>query len=151
MRDEDIEQFHDVLQNIESAIVSVYDKAPDLLDLDVIDALDAAVRRYVAEQGGRTPPKLLLAERALRVYEAVERMCEWMLGRSAPDGNALVAMAAGPNDPESVEDILNCLKRIRKSVRTWNERGGRQGYLDFVGEVFRGMGAAQPAVRRFPV
>ena len=131
MRDEMIEQFRDGLQNIEIAIISVYQGEPDLLDLDVIDALDALVRRYVADEEGRTPPKLRLPARPGRVFEAVEGMCEWRLGRAAMnDGDGEVMIP--PDGQYSVADVLKCLKRIRKSVRTWNEQGGRQGYLDYV-------------------
>lgn len=30
------------------------------------------------------------------------------------------------------EEIVACLKRIRKSVGRWNKRGGRQGCLTFI-------------------
>lgn len=131
MRDETVEQFVDVLQNIESAIYSVYETVPDLLDLDVIDALDALVRRYAAEQDGRTPPKLRLSERAAHVFETVERMCEWRLGRVAlNDDNSGAVIPPAPAN--SVEDVLICLKRIRKSAHLWNEQGGRQGYLEYI-------------------
>jgi hypothetical protein len=31
-----------------------------------------------------------------------------------------------------VDEIIVCLKRIQKSVKTWSKRGGRRGYLSFV-------------------
>jgi hypothetical protein len=133
MRDETIEQFADVLQNIEFAILCVYREETGLLDLDVIDALDALVRRYAAEEGKRTPPMLRLSRPAALVFEAAEGMCEWRLGRSAlnPDEPDLVI----PQDQRnSVADILACLKRVRKSVHIWNEQAGRQGYLDYISE-----------------
>jgi hypothetical protein len=34
----------------------------------------------------------------------------------------------------SVPELIACLKRLRKSVRFWNEQGGRQGYLNYVRE-----------------
>lgn len=138
MRDETVEQFVDVLQNIESAIYSVYEAVPDLLDLDVIDALDALVRRYAAEQDGRTPPKLRLSERAADVFETAELMCEWRLGRAAlndDDSGAVIP----PDQANSVRDVLICLKRIRKSAYLWNEQGGRQGYLEYISEFFAQM------------
>ena len=138
MRDETVEQFVDVLQNIESAIYSVYETVPDLLDLDVIDALDALVRRYAAEQDGRTPPKLRLAARAADVFETAELMCEWRLGRAAlsdDDSGAVIP----PGQTNSVGDVLICLKRIRKSAHLWNEQGGRQGYLEYISAFFAQM------------
>lgn len=135
MRDEVVERFTDVLQNIEASIMAVYENEADLLDLDVIDALDALVRRYVAEQQDRTPPKLRLSGRATRVFDAAERMCEWRLGRVAlgeDDRDAVMP----PDERIAVDDLVICLKRIRKSVHTWNEQGGRQGYLSYISNFF---------------
>lgn len=136
MRDEFIERHIDILQNIESAIFDVYEDVPALLDLDVIDALDALVRRYAAEEQNRTPPTLRLSRPAKGVYDAVERTCEWRLGRaSLGDGEGQQAL----DPPSALMDITACLKRIRKSAHTWNEQGGRQGYLDYITDFFRQM------------
>jgi len=35
-------------------------------------------------------------------------------------------------DPISPDEIMECLKRIRKSVDLWHKQGGRQGYLYFI-------------------
>jgi hypothetical protein len=133
MRDETMEKYYDVLQNIEFAITCVHEDDATLLDLEVMDALDLLVRRYVAEEQGRTPPRLRLSERAQNVYTAAERMCEWRMGRGRlnPDGDDPAIEEAN-----SVADILISLKRIRKSVRLWNEQGGRQGYLDYIAQFF---------------
>lgn len=37
----------------------------------------------------------------------------------------------GP-DPISLDEIIVCLKRIRKSIQFWSKQGGRQGYLNYV-------------------
>ncbi len=144
MRDEVMEQFHDVLQNIEAAILETYDDEPDLLDLDVIDALDALIRRYAAEEQGRTRPASRLSARAARVFEAAERSCEWRLGRLAlPD---IVDHAVIPPDArKTVDEIVVCLKRLRKSARLWNDEGGRQGYLNYISAFFNRMQNGRPA------
>jgi hypothetical protein len=131
MSDDAIDRFPGVLEQLEAAILSVYDLNEDLLDLEIIDALDAVVRRYVAEEGNRTPPRRRLSGRADAVCEVVERVCQWMLGRgplfvSAPQ------LEVPPVRVLSVADILLCLKQIRKSVHLWNREGGRQGYLTYV-------------------
>ena len=35
---------------------------------------------------------------------------------------------------KSLEEIVQCLKRIRHSVEFWNKKNGRQGYLNFIVE-----------------
>jgi hypothetical protein len=127
------EQYQDVLQNIEFAIVNEYRKDRSLLDYDVADALEALIRAYRSEAGGRTPTQPRLDGKPLRVYEAVKAMCEWRLGRSGTESmqpaGVVEAIRAGE---VSVGEIVDCLKRIEKSVHRWNKQNGRQGYLDFV-------------------
>ena len=127
------EQYSDVLQNIETAIVTAYEDDPKLLDLDVIDALDALIRGYGLEEQGRDFRDPRLSGPAQRVHALSRSMCEWRLGRQP----------LNPGDPEgdrppvgeiSVAELVLCLKRIRKSVRLWNDKRGRQGYLEYVRE-----------------
>lgn len=134
------ERYLDVLRNIETAIIAVYDEEPSLHDLEVVDALDALIRSYTCEGKGRDAPKPRLSERAQRVFTLSEHICEWQLGRRE----------FGPNEPGdtkrdkvTVSEILLCLKRIRSSVRLWNREGGRQGYLDYVSQ-FLGASAGGP-------
>jgi hypothetical protein len=138
MRDETIEQYYDVLQNIEFAILSVYKAETALLDFDVIDALDGLVRRYAAEEQNRTPSPLRLSPRASQVYTAAEGMCEWRLGRAPLNVDETTVIP--PDQRNTVTDIVVCLKRIRKSVRLWNEQAGRQGYLEYIASFFRQAG-----------
>jgi hypothetical protein len=127
------EEHFDVLQNIEAAVVTVYDREPDLHDLDVLDALEALIRSYTLEERGRPGASPSLSEQSQHVADQARRVCEWRLGRSPLN-------AGDPWSDEdkrasiSVPELIACLKRLRKSVRFWNEQGGRQGYLNYVRE-----------------
>lgn len=130
------EEYTDVLQNIEFAIVSVHQEHPLLVDFDVENALNALINRYYAESTQHAPRLVNLNERAQLVYERVEAMCEWRLGREKPftaEGEVIDAEFV----PVTFDVILACLKRIRKSVQRWNKEGGRQGYLTFIGRFIR--------------
>jgi hypothetical protein len=120
----------DVLQNIEFGIVEVYRADLALIDLDVKDALDALIRQYRALEDRRTVPAADLHEKGQRVFESIQRICEWRLGRTPLNGRA------EPHDPEriSVSELLVSLKEIQKSVPRWSKQGGRQGYLKFVSQ-----------------
>src|SRR5258706_10011115 len=123
------EDYLDVLQNIEFGIVQAARAEPTLIDLDVLDAMEALVRHYGAEENGRRTPDHRLAEKSERVFAAVKEMCEWRLGRQKlgdPDDE--------PLPPIAVSALVECLRRILKSARRWNGRGGRKGYLDFVSQ-----------------
>jgi hypothetical protein len=131
------QQYEDVLQNIEFAIVSTYREHPeDISDWSVEAALDALIRAYGAEHTGRTPPSARLSEAEQTIYDRVRRMCEWRLGREQ-----LLAAQAPPVmreiEPKTLDEIVACLKRVRTSVKRWHKAGGRRGYLDFVGKYVR--------------
>lgn len=40
-------------------------------------------------------------------------------------------------NPTSLDEIIQCLKRILKSVEKWNKHEGIQGYLRFVSQYVR--------------
>lgn len=122
------EEYLDVLQNIEFAIVSVYKEHPDLRDTQVMRALDALIDHYRAEARGHHPKEHRLPETEALIFERVKDMCEIRLGREK------LATELPDLSPETktADEILTCLRKIRKSADKWNKRGGRQGYLQFV-------------------
>lgn len=128
-----IEDRHpDVLHNLEFAIVNVSRAEPAMLDLDAQDAVDALVRHYRAEQELRQPPATRLDGRAERVFQAVREMCEWRLGRGRLSGLDEV-----PDAPIPLAELVECLRRVQKSIRFWNREAGRRGYLGFVSQHVR--------------
>jgi hypothetical protein len=44
--------------------------------------------------------------------------------------------SADPGDPElpplTPEEMVACLRKLRKSVDHWTQQGGRQGYMQFI-------------------
>ena len=127
------EDYLDVLQNIEFAIVSVYHEQPGLLDYEVEKALTALIRAYETETQPRPFIAPALPPIPQSIYERVRTMCEWRLGREA---RLLAPAGAGDASQASlsVPEIVACLKRIRKSLQKWSQRDGRQGYVRFVSE-----------------
>lgn len=112
---------------------SSHERDRSFLDLDVLDGLEAVIRRYVAETQGRVQPRTALSARASDVSAKVEKMCEWRLGRTSLRGES-GPLEVSTSEAHDVETIIACLKRVRKSVRFWNESAGRQGYLEYVKE-----------------
>jgi Lon protease-like protein len=137
-------EYMDVLQNIVFAVMEIYGEDPDLLDHEVLDAYAALIRIYTLEERGDGTRAVTLSGRSRRVFEAVRGMCEWRMGRGAP-GPDLADSGDGPLTPVPLSDILRCLKRLRKSVETWTDVGGRRGYLTYVSGFF-GEGASAVGV-----
>jgi hypothetical protein len=124
------EEYLDVLQNIEFAIVSVYRERNDLRDYEVMRALDALIDFYRAEARGHIPKEFHLPEKEALVFQRVQDMCEFRLGRENLGSN----VQAISIEKKTADEILACLRKIRKSVDRWNKQGGKQGYLQFVSE-----------------
>lgn len=126
------DEYTDVLQNIELAIMSVYHENSDLTDYDVDKALNALWTEYRSETQGqtKTPPPFSASQRL--VYERVNLMCEWRLGRHTLQADEKGKVVDIKPEPISLEEIGACLKRIRKSIELWTKEGGRQGYLYFM-------------------
>ncbi len=127
------EEYDDVLQNIEFAILSVYREHSELLDYEVEKALNALMVAYQAEQQQRAPSPVAFTPLGQQVYARVRSMCEWRLGRKELPVAESSAERSQPS-PLSLDEVVACLKRIRKSVQKWTQREGRQGYLRFVDE-----------------
>lgn len=126
------EEYEDVLQNIESGIIQIYKENPDLIDAEVATALEALVRIYGAEAQGKSISTRPIRGVSKKVMESVQQICEWRLGR-ATIGNPKGKLAKAPPTVE-VDAIVACLKRIQSSIKLWTQKGGRQGYLNFVSQ-----------------
>ncbi len=122
------DEYLDVLQNIEAAIVAFYRDHPELTDYQVDAAFEALIRTYQREKiGGQAVlPKGSLAQ---DVYRSIKMTCDWRLGRENvvdEEGQPLGV------EPLTIDEIQACLKRLRKSLATWNKRSGTQGYLNYI-------------------
>lgn len=127
------DDYADVLQNIEFAIVTVYRQRRDVRDYDVMRALDALIEHYRAESRGHPPKQLNLLEKEALLFQLTQEMCEFRLGRKGmgPKDAMLPPMSI------TVDEILTCLRKIRRSVDKWNRQGGAQGYLKFVDQFIK--------------
>lgn len=142
------EKYMDVLQNIEFGIISVYRKDSELTDYDTLNAIEALIRYYTAEEQHKDPPSIRPSERSQLVFDSVKTMCDIRLGRQSLEINQRESFISKifklkffkskkvePEiEPKPLSEIIACLKRIRTSIRSWNKRGGRQGYLKFAGQ-----------------
>ena len=131
------EEYEDVLQNLEGAIIMYYREKPELIDGEVERAIDWLIRIYGAEvqgkKSGQTAPRGISGE----VAEVVKQICEWRLGREEIEVEEEQGEVKGSLE-ENLEPIVlvECLKRIKSSIKFWTQKGGRQGYLDYVDEFF---------------
>jgi hypothetical protein len=123
------EKYEDVLMGIEMAIVPVYRDSPDMSDWEALNAINALIRAYTARVRKRDEPTVNLSPLERQVYDAVKALCEWRLGNPdyAPPDMAEYAEVK----PLTTGEIIDCLKRIRRSIQLWQKEGGRRGYYEF--------------------
>ncbi len=106
------EEYSDVLQNIESTIVIVYENEPKLVDRDVLAALDSMLRGYERERRNRDGITPAPSGRARLVYEQCHNICEWRLGRR-PLNKGEPSCEDPPPRELSVPELIRCLKWLR--------------------------------------
>jgi len=128
------EIYLDVLHNIEFAIVNVSRQQPDIVDYDIEKVLNTLLSEYQKQQRNQIVYETQLKTSAQQVYKMVKQMCEWRLGGETLETDDVDSIQIPSPLPISIDEIIACLKRVRKSVQMWNKRGGRRGYLQFIDE-----------------
>ena len=121
------EDYLDVMQNIEASIVAVHLQHRNLTDADTLACIEGLIRRYTAEARGKAKPVVTLNGLANDVNEKVELICEFRLGRVTLEKQPVI-------EPLTLDVMVLCLKRIRKSIEFWTKKDGRQGYLNYIKE-----------------
>jgi hypothetical protein len=124
----------DILQNIELTVVQIYREHEELADHNVNKVAEGLIRLYQAEIKGRKTPTLRFSELEQQLFEGVKAICEWRLGRESIAG---ITETDDEEDPISVEPVsleimIACLKRIRRSVLLWTKERGKRGYLEYI-------------------
>jgi len=120
-----VKDYMDVLQDIEAAVVALWRAHPTMTNYTAMRAYDAAIAHYAALARQHTPKPDNLSGLDAALFQAVKGVADWRLG--------LVKHADRPEvSPLPLEDMVACLRKLRKSVDFWTERGGRQGYLEYI-------------------
>ncbi len=125
-----VKDYLDILQNIENAILDVFETTPELRDPDIILALERLASQYTREKKKLPTLPVALPERSMLIFNAVRAACELRLDRTA-----LVEI----EDHEfayrvPLRLLIPCIDRVLKSAHTWHKRDGQRGYLQFIGK-----------------
>ena len=112
------EERPEVMQPIEEAVQEVYAAHPDLTDRDVDLAFGALITEYRARERGLESQHRLPGD-AQTLFATLRPVADELLATGVAD----------------VPLLVRGLTRLRKSVGFWTKRGGRQGYLNSVGQL----------------
>ena len=114
---------------LETLINSYAGTDESVIDLHVLEAIEATRRLFAAEAQGRTFQPRLGDERVRQLFAGLRGACEVLLGRESAD---IHDHTTEPSDPISIDILVRCLKQLERSVKLWSEQGGRKGYLLYI-------------------
>ncbi len=125
------EQYNDTLRSMELTLVQQYRQMENLTDWEVRTAVNNLIRYYTAETRRRQPPQLKQDALPQLVFDRLRYTCEGWLGREA-----LIDEQGGvttlTENALKANEVVACLKRIRRSLDMWQKEGGRRGYFEFI-------------------
>jgi hypothetical protein len=106
-----IEEYADVLRNLEAAILAADDATEELSDGQVELALEGLIRYYQAEARGHDPRPQRLGEGAQTVFDAVQPVAEAELGRGTMQAIPYIEVEVEDEDigdltPEEVSEMV---------------------------------------------
>lgn len=107
-----------------------------MTDYEAEKAVNTLIRTYQAEARNRKYRQPRMNERTEEAYGYIKGMCDWRMGREDlynEDDNPIEL----PMTPLQVDEVIDCLKRVKRSIRKWNKQGGRRGYFYFVDQFFQ--------------
>jgi hypothetical protein len=123
------EEHFDVLQNMEFEIVQVYRSTSDLIDAEVLNAIESLIHSYNLEVKGGFAASPKVKGLSAIVAAAVKDASEIRLGRGSKADELI--------EPKTVQNIVDCLKRIQSSIKFWTKKNGRKGYLEYVSKFIK--------------
>jgi len=114
---------------LETLIDSYARSDESVIDLHVLEAIEACRRLFAAEADGRTFQPRLGDERVRQLFAGLRGASEMLLGRESPD---IHDRRTERSDHISIDTLIKCLKQLERSVKLWSEEGGRKGYLLYI-------------------
>jgi len=118
-------KYIDVLFYIETGLLSSVKEDPLLCDHDILRVTECAISHYKSVQRGQEIASNKLTGVHREIFGRLLFMCEWRLGRLSSPPQEI------PCDPITIEELLQCFKRVEKSIKFWTKQGGRKGYVNF--------------------
>ena len=133
------EEYQDVLMNIEMALLGVYRQNRSLRDFDFETVVNEAIRYFNAKERNKSFTPKVLSEERQEIYDRLNGICNLLLNNF----DEAVDKDGKPMDLDvdfnlTVDILILCLKRIRKSIQTWGKRNGPKGYVTFIDDFMDG-------------
>ena len=162
-QDDFLDAHQGILQSIEMSVVAYYRNHQNLVDYNVEKIYNGIQRTFDKEIQGKNPPRLKFSPLEQELFDNIERFCRIFVGDAElselyeeveEEGDAaqeineedipkiIVEVDEGREededldsliDPVSKEVVVQAMKRLRKSIKTWTGNTyGKQGYLNYI-------------------
>ena len=125
LKDEDLP----ALRELESAVIAVWIRQPDMNDYAAGRAYEAAHQTYRSRLRNHEPKPPNLAGIDAETFGVVRDVCEKLLATGA---EPMQGLPEGNTKPVAIEKLVDYLRELQRSVERHTKLGGRQGYLQFV-------------------
>lgn len=125
------ETYNDTLRSMELTLVRQYRQFDNLTDWETVTAVNGLIRSYTAESRRRAAPQLKQDALTQHVYDRLHTTCAGWLGRAPliDESGQVIQLEA---NTLTVNEVIACLKRIRRSIEMWKKEGGNRGYFEFI-------------------
>ncbi len=122
-----IQDYLDILQNIEKSILAVANANPEIADGDILLAFEKAVFKLSREKKRLPELPVLMPPKTKKVYDVLMEVVGFRLNR---DSDEIVDSEFGYQIP--YRHMIPVLERLIKSVKMWTKKDGRKGFINFV-------------------
>ncbi|MCA9960695.1 MAG: hypothetical protein R3E31_09310 [Chloroflexota bacterium] len=125
------EKYNDTLRSLELTLVRQYRQFENLTDWETGTAVNNLIRTYTAVSRRRATPTIKQDALTQLIYDRLQTTCAGWLGQGPLIDEA--GQVVQLDDTHlAVSEIIDCLKRIRRSIDMWNKEGGNRGYFEFI-------------------
>jgi len=122
------------LSELEHAILTGYVQHQELTDRQVDMVLEAVLDALAARALGRPSRQFHLNPVEQDVYDYVWESCTILLDASKTEYSRQRIGNPFPFRSLTIDELKQCLKRIRTSIRHWGNDGGVRAYLEFIND-----------------
>jgi hypothetical protein len=125
LKDEDLP----ALRELESAVIAVWIRRPDMSDYAAGRAYEAAYQMYRSRLRNHEPRPPNLTGIDAEIFGVVQDVCEKLLATGA---EPMKGLPKGNTKPIVIEKLVEYLRELQRSVERHTKLGGHRGYLQFV-------------------
>lgn len=128
-----------ILMNVEMNILQHYRNDRTLTSFDIEQIYSACERHFKQKSRGKESKHPNFSEKLNIVFHQTVSLTEVISGHESfktRKGETVDLHEMEGFESTSPSELVTCFKRLRKSIKHWEKRSGRNGYLKFLDSHF---------------